>query len=197
MKPEEEVPAWGGAIQSAIEDAGDEDDEVNLNVVSGSGLPGVSVGDADSKELPYVTLLKAAVTMVQSGEITVEQYVEGVSKLDAIADNALKIYAIPAVKKDLPGKLTDYQNSIVSGLEAEIHKLKEGLGRLLNYPSSQSQEDLEVGLELAVNALNASAEIQKKAEVERAEVLQREKDERARRGQQAAEAEEEEESDSD
>lgn len=197
MKPEEEVPAWGGAIQSALEDASDEDDDVNLNVVSGSGLPGVSAGEAGDKELPYVTLLKAAVTMVQSGEITMEQYVEGVSKLDAIADNALKIYAIPAVKKDLPGKLTDYQNSIVSGLEAEIHRLKEGLGRLLNYPNSQSSEDLEVGLELSVSALNTSAEIQKKADAERAAILKREKEERAGRSQQAAEAEEEEESDSD
>lgn len=197
MKPEDEVPAWGGAIQSALEDASDEDDDVNLNVVSGSGLPGVSAGEAGDKELPYVTLLKAAVTMVQSGEITMEQYVEGVSKLDAIADNALKIYAIPAVKKDLPGKLTDYQNSIVSGLEAEIHRLKEGLGRLLNYPSSQSAEDLEAGLELSVSALNNSAEIQKKADAERAAILKREKEERAGRSQQAAEAEEEEESDSD
>jgi len=197
MKPEDEVPAWGGAIQSALEDASDEDDDVNLNVVSGSGLPGVSAGEAGDKELPYVTLLKAAVTMVQSGEITMEQYVEGVSKLDAIADNALKIYAIPAVKKDLPGKLTDYQNSIVSGLEAEIHRLKEGLGRLLNYPNSQSSEDLEVGLELSVSALNTSAEIQKKADAERAAILKREKEERAGRSQQAAEAEEEEESDSD
>lgn len=197
MKPEDEVPAWGGAIQSALEDASDEDDDVNLNVVSGSGLPGVSAGEAGDKELPYVTLLKAAVTMVQSGEITMEQYVEGVSKLDAIADNALKIYAIPAVKKDLPGKLTDYQNSIVSGLEAEIHRLKEGLGRLLNYPNSQSSEDLEVGLELSVSALNHSAEIQKKADAERAAILKREKEERAGRSQQAAEAEEEEESDSD
>ena len=124
-------------------------------------------------------LLKAAVSTLKSGEISEEEFVEGVKKLDAIADNALKVYEIPAVKKDLPGKLTDHQNSIVSALEVQIHRLKEGLGLLLGYPSTKAVGDLDSGLQIAVDALNASADIQKKADTEREAIRQQEKEEKA------------------
>lgn len=184
-----DAPAWGGAIQSAIHEAGEEEDEEGINVVSNSGLSsGGGANEADSEELPYVVLLQAAVTMVQSGEITVEEFVEGVKKLDNIADQALKVYEIPAVKKDLPGKLTDYQNEIVSSLEVQIHRLKEGLALLLSYPASKAVGDLETGLQIAVGALHASADIQKKADAEKAAILEREKEEKAQRAQDAAAA---------
>jgi len=188
-----DVPAWGGAIQSAIDEAGEEEDDEGINVVSNSGLSsGSGPGEADSEELPYVVLLRAAVSMVQSGEITMDEFVEGVKKLDNIADQALKVYEIPAVKKDLPGKLTDYQNEIVSSLETQIHRLKEGLGLLLSYPASKAVDDLENGLQIAVGALHASADIQKKADAERAAILQEEKEEKAQRAQRAAAADSEE-----
>jgi hypothetical protein len=194
---EKDPPDWGGAIQSAISEAGDDEDDdgPGINVVSSSGLTGTAASaPADREELPYVTLLKAAVAMVQTGEITVEEYVEGINKLDAIADNALKVYAIPAVKKDLPGKLTGHQNAIVNALEVEIHRLKEGIATLLAYPASQAVGDLETGLEQSVNALNAMADIQAKADTERAAILQREKEEKARRAQKAADEDEDEDS---
>ena len=188
---DDDAPAWGGAIQSALEEAGEEEDEdeEGINVVSTGGLSAASgANETGKEELPYVILLKAAVSTLKSGEISEEEFVEGVKKLDAIADNALKVYEIPAVKKDLPGKLTDHQNSIVSALEVQIHRLKEGLGLLLGYPSTKAVGDLDSGLQIAVDALNASADIQKKADTEREAIRQQEKEEKAKRAQKAAEA---------
>ena len=196
---ETDVPAWdAGALHSAIASAGDEEeDEPGINVFANSGLPsaGGAAGASESGELPYVTLLNAAASMVQTGEITMAEYIEGVGKLDAIADNALKVYAIPAVKKDLPGKLTDHQNAIVNALEVQLHKLKEGLALMLTYPETQAIGDLQAGLEIAVGSLNASADIKKKADAEYAAIMQREKDEKARRAQKAADADSDDDSD--
>ncbi len=186
---EDKAADWSGALQGAISEAGDEEDPSGIDVVSSGGLSGSSQGtESDNGELPYVVLLHAAARTVQSGEITVEEFIEGIGKLDAIADNALKIYAIPAVKNDLPGKLTDYQNSIVSALEVELHNLKKGLALMLTYPESKAVGDLEAGLKIAVASLNASNEIKKKADAEKAAILQREQDEKAVRAQKAAEA---------
>ena len=184
---ENDAPAWGGAIQSAIHDAGEEDDEEGIDVLSGSGLSATGGAD-DEEELPYVILLHAAVSAIKAGQISEAEFIEGVSKLDVIADNALKVYEIPAVKKDLPGKLTEHQNDIVSGLEAEIHRLKEGLTLMLSYPSTKDVAELDAGLQLAVGAMHASAEIQKKADAERAAITEREKKEKAARAQKAAAA---------
>lgn len=181
---------WG-ALESVLADADDAEDEENepgIDVISNTGLPTGADAHADSKELPYVTLINAAVSMVKSGELSMEEYVGGVSKLDAVADNALKVYSIPAVKKDLPGKLTEDQNAIMGALETEIHRLKEGLALLLAYPETKSLDDLEVGRETSVSALNAMAEVQKKAEAERVRIAQKEKEDKARRAQKAAEA---------
>ena len=188
---DQDAPAWGGAIQSAINEAGDEEDEEPVNVVSGSGLSDDDDSDEDSDELPYVVLLRVAVAAVKSGDMSHDEFVEGVRKLDVIADNALKVYDIPAVKKDLPGKLTDYQNEIVGALEVQLHRLKEGLALLLGYPASQALGDLEQGLQLAVDAMHASADIQKKADEERAAILEEEKEEKARRARKAAAADDE------
>lgn len=177
----------GAAIQSAR--ANPEDDTPKVNVVSSSGLEAKAVEYGEAGDLPYVKLLKAAVALVKTGELSIEAYLEGVGKLDAIADNALKLYAIPAVKKDLPGKLTEYQNSIVDGLEAQIHKMKEGLGILLGYAQTQAVGDLEVGLQTAVSAMNEIGRIQKAAEAEKAVVDEQERQDKARRAQQAAAAE--------
>lgn len=188
---EENLPDLGAAIQGALAEAADteDDDEPQLNVVSSGGLPEGASPHANSGELPYVVLLKAAVAMVQTGELSMDEYVEGVMKLDVIADNALKVYAIPAVKKDLPGKLSDHQNSIVDGLEAEIHRMKEGLGILLTYPETRAVGDLQTGLETAVSAMNNMAKIQKAADKEYAAIVERQQADKARRAQQAAEAE--------
>lgn len=185
-----DVPAWGGLIQTALDEAGDEEDEEGINVVSNSPISGGTGGEDGAKELPYVVLLNAAVSMIKSGELSDDEFVEGVKKLDVIADNALKVYAIPAVKKDLPGKLTDYQNEIVNSLEVQLHRLKEGLGLLLGYPETRSIDDLETGLKIAVKALNDSAEIQRKADAEKADIMEREQQEKARRAQRAAGVEE-------
>ncbi len=188
---EENAEDWG-ALQSVLATSADEvdDDEPGIDVISNTGLP-TSGGNAqtDAKELPYVTLINAAVTMVKAGELSTEDYIAGVKKLEVVADNALKIYAIPAIKKDLPGKLTDDQNAIVSSLEAEIHRLKAGLTLLLSYPDTESVSDLDTGRETAVSAMNAMAEIQKKADAERARIQKDEKEDKARRAQKAAEAE--------
>ena len=184
---EKDLPAWGGAIQSAIHDAGEEEDEEGIDVVSGSGLSN-SGGADDDEELPYVILLHAAVAAIKAGHISDEEFLEGVGKLDVIADNALKVYEIPAVKKDLPGKLTEHQNNIVAGLEAELHRLKEGLTLMLSYPSTRDASELDAGLQLAVGAMHASAEIQMKADAERAAIAEREKQEKAARAQRAAAA---------
>ena len=186
---DDDAPAWGGAIQSALAE-GDEEEEdgEGFNVVSTGGLSTGGADDGGKRESPYGVLLKAAVTMIKSGEISDEEFVEGVKKLDTIADNALKIYDVPAVKKDLPGKLSEYQNQIVSSLEAELHRLKEGLGLLLSYPSTRSVDDLDTGLQIAVDALNATGAIQKQAEAERDVVRRQEKEEKAKRAQKAAES---------
>ena len=184
---ENDAPAWGGAIQSAIHNAGDEEDEAGIDVVSGSGLSD-GTGPDGEEELPYVILLHAAVAAIKAGQITDAEFIEGVSKLDVIADNALKVYEIPAVKKDLPGKLTEHQNEIVSGLEAEIHRLKEGLTLMLSYPSTRDMAELDAGLQMAVGAMHASADIQTKADAERAAITEREKQEKAARAQKAAAA---------
>lgn len=187
---EDEVPAWGGAIQSAISQAGDEEDEEGVNVVSGSGL---SADGADGGgELPYVILLKQAVAGLKAGVLSEEQFVEGVSKLDVITDNALRVYAIPTVKKDLPGKLTDHQNEIVDALEAELHRLKEGLGLLLNYPNTKEKSDLDSGLQTCIDAMNASRDIQNEAKTEKEAIDERRKEEKARRAEAAAAADEDE-----
>ncbi len=185
-----EVLDVGAAIQGVLSrNTDDEDeDEPRLDVLSSGGL-GVSGAQAESGDLPYVVLLKAAVSMVKSGELSMDEYVEGVKKLDVIADNALKVYSIPAVKTDLPGKLSDHQNSIVNSLEAELHRMKEGLGILLNYPNTQALGDLEKGLDTAVSAMNAMAKIQTQADNEYAAIMRREKEDKARRAQKAAEAE--------
>ena len=188
---EEEVPAWGGAIQSAISQAGDAEDEEGVNVVSGGGLAADGV-DA-SGELPYVILLKQAVAGLKAGVLSEEQFVEGVSKLDVITDNALRVYAIPTVKKDLPGKLTEHQNEIVNALEAELHRLKEGLTLLLNYPEAKNKADLDAGLQTCIDAMNASRDIQRAATIEKAAIDARKAEEKARRAQ-AAEAADEDES---
>jgi len=187
---EEDGPSWGNAIQGAISDAEGEDDEVGINVVSGAGLSG---DGSESGELPYVTLLKLAVGGLKSGQLSEEEFVEGVSKLDVITDNALRVYAIPTVKKDLPGKLTDHQNEIVNALEAELHRLKEGLTILLNFPETQNPEDLEVGLQTCIDAMNASRDIQKAAKIEKAAIDARKAEEKAKRAQ-AAEAADDDES---
>lgn len=192
---EDDIPAWGGAIQSALSEAGDEEDEKGINVVSGGGLS-ADGADEPGGELPYVILLRQAVAAIKAGHISDEEFVEGVSKLDVICDNALKVYAIPTVKKDLPGKLTEHQNEIVNSLEAELHRLKEGLGLLLGYPQSKSESDLDEGLHMAVDAMHTSAAIQKAANVEKAAIDARKKEEKARRAQ-AAEAEDAEEDDAD
>lgn len=177
----------GAAIQSAR--ANQEDDEQKVDVVQRGGLDERAVEYGNPDDLPYVKLLKAAVALVKTGELSMEEYVEGVGKLDAIADNALKLYAIPAVKKDLPGKLTEHQNSLVGGLEAQIHKMKEGLGILLSYPETQAVGDLEVGLQTAVSAMNEIDRIQGAADAERERIQEEEREEKARRAQKAAEAE--------
>jgi len=184
---EEDFPAWGGAIQSAISEAGDEEDEKGINVVSGGGLS--ADGSPEGlPELPYVILLRQAVAALKAGHISEEEFIGGVSKLDVVTDNALKVYAIPTVKKDLPGKLTDHQNEIVNSLEGELHKLKEGLGLLLGYPDSKEEADLNDGLQMAVDAMYASAAIQKAANAEKAAIDERKKEEKANRAA-AAEAE--------
>ena len=177
----------GAAIQSARDN--DEGEDPHLDVVSKTGLSGDLESYGDKGDLPYVVLLKAAVSMIKSGEISMEEYIEGVGKLDAIADNALKLYAIPAVKKDLPGKLTEHQNAIVGGLEGEIHRMKEGLGLLLSYPESRAIGDLEVGLETAVSAMNEIGKIQNAADDEHARLKQQEQEDKARRAEKAAQAE--------
>ena len=176
----------GAAIQSAR--ANQEEDDPKLDVLANSGLAPDQVHYGEKGDLPYVVLLKAAVATVQTGEITMEQYVEGVKKLDAIADNALKLYAIPAVKKDLPKRLDEHQNSIVDELEVQIHQMKKGLGILLSYPETQAVGDLETGLELAVSAMNKIGEVQKAADSEVARIKDQEQEDKARRAQQAAEA---------
>lgn len=186
---EDKAADWSGALQGAISEASDEEDPSGIDVVSSGGLSGSSAAaESDSSELPYVVLLHAAARTVQSGEITPEEFIEGLGKLDAIADNALKIYAIPAVKNDLPGKLTDHQNAIVNALEVELHNLKKGLALMLTYPESKAVGDLEAGLKIAVGALNASNEIKKKADAEKAAIYQREEDEKAERARKAAAA---------
>ncbi|MCA9778634.1 MAG: hypothetical protein KC800_18025 [Candidatus Eremiobacteraeota bacterium] len=177
----------GAAIQSAR--ANQEDDEPKVDVVHRGGLEAKAVEYGEANDLPYVKLLKAAVALVKTGELSMEEYVEGVGKLDAIADNALKLYAIPAVKKDLPGKLTEHQNAIVGGLEAQIHKMKEGLGILLSYPETEAVGDLEVGLQMAVSAMNEIDRIQSAADAERDRIQDEEQEEKARRAQKAAQAE--------
>lgn len=195
MSPETEEDdgdVWGQLSNTIASSKDEEDDEPPINVVSQGGLASEGAAAA-SGELPYVGLLKAAVAAVQTGDITMEQYIEGVKKLDAIADNALRVYSIPAVKNDLPGKLTEHQNSIVTGLEAQIHKMKEGLGILLSYPETQAVGDLEVGLKTAVDAMNAIAGVQTKADAEAARIAEEAKADRARRAQKAAEAEDDDE----
>lgn len=187
---EEDVPAWGGAIQSAISQASDEEDEEGVNVVSGGGLTGDEA--EGSGDMPYLVLLKGVVAGLKAGVVTEEQFVEGVSKLDAITDNALRLYEIPAVKKDLPGKLTEHQNDLVGGLEAEVHRLKEGLTILLNYPNTKNEADLDAGLQLCSDAMYATREIKRAATVEAAAIEERKKEEKARRAQAAAAEDDEE-----
>lgn len=186
---EDNMPDLAGAIQNAraaAEEAGEDPDKVD--VVAARGLDH-AVSQDTSGELPYVVLLKAAVNMVKSEEISIEEYVEGVKKLDVIADNALKVYSIPTVKNDLPGKLTEHQNDIVFALEEEIHNMKEGLGILLGYPDSLAVSDLDEGLHIAVSAMNEIANIQKAADEEQKAIAREEEEDKARRAQQAAAAE--------
>lgn len=188
---DKDVPDWGGALQSAISDEG-EDDPAPMNVVANAGLSGVTAAAAaEDGELKYVTLLKAAAAMVKTGEITVDEYVEGVGKLLAINENALKIYQIPAVKKELPTKLTEHQYKIVMALEGELYKQKEGLERMLSWPQTQAIDDLDGGLEEAVGAMIRMQDIKAAADTEKASIDAKEKEDKARRVAQARAADEE------
>ncbi len=175
---------WGfsSAIARAKEEA---DDAPGINVVSNSGVGAGAAANA-AKELPYETLLNAAVSMVKTGKLTMEEYVAGVKKLDVIVDNALKVYAIPAVKKDIPGKLDEHQAGILNGLEAETRNMKAGLTRMLAYPETMSSDDLDGGHKQAVAAMHAIDAIQKKADAEKARLDQAHKEEKAKRAQKAA-----------
>lgn len=175
----------GNAIANAKEEA---DDGPGVNVVSNSGLSGSAAAASGkaARELRYVTLLNAAVSMVKTGKLSMEDYVAGVKKLDVICDNALKFYNIPAVKKDLPAKMDENQNAIVNGLEAETRNMKAGLTRLLAYPQTLSSDDLEEGHKQAVAAMWAIDAIQLQAEAEKARLDQKHKEEKARRAQKAA-----------
>jgi len=189
VEEDKDGPDWGGALQSAISEGGGEEDGPPLNVVANAGLSGLGApAAAEPGELQYVTLLKAAVAMVKTGEISVEQYVEGVEKLRVINENALKIYQIPAVKKELPSKLTEHQYKIVMDLEEELYKQKAGLEKLLGWQETQAIDDLETGLEEAVAAMNRMHEIKNRADTEKAAIAEREKDEKARRAKALADA---------
>lgn len=176
---------WGGlsnAIASAKEEA---DDAPGVDVVSNSGV-GAGAAANTSKELPYETLLNAAVAMVKTGKLSMEEYTAGVKKLDVIVDKALKVYAIPAVKKDIPGKLDDHQAAILNGLEAETRNMKAGLTRMLAYPQTNSSDDLDGGHKQAVAAMHAIDAIQRKADSEKARLDKEFKEEKAKRAQKAA-----------
>lgn len=191
VEEDKDGPDWGGALQSAISEEGEEDTPP-LNVVANTGVPGqTAAGSEGDGELQYVTLLKAAVAMVKTGEITVDQYVEGVNKLVAINENALKIYQIPAVKKELPHKLTEHQYKIVLDLEEELYKQKAGLEKLLAWTESQAIDDLDTGLEEAVGAMNRMHLIKNRADTEKAAIQEKEKEDKARRVAQARAADEE------
>lgn len=179
----------GSAISSAKTAA---DDGPGVNVVSNSGLSaGASAKKPAAGELRYVTLLNAAVDMVKTGKLSMEEYTAGVKKLDVICDNALKLYNIPALKKDIPSKMDENQLLILNGLEAETRNMKAGLTRLLAYPESRSSADLEEGHKQAVDAMWAIDRIQKKADAEKARLDQKHKEEKAKRAQKAAGAAEE------
>ena len=82
----DDAPDWGGAVINALHDADDtEEDEEGINIVSQSGL---AAAGGDPGELPNVVLIRQAVEAVKAKVITPEQFVEGVKKLDAVADNA-------------------------------------------------------------------------------------------------------------
>ncbi len=179
----------GSAISNAKEEA---DDGPGVNVVSNSGLSAGGAGaKAASGELRYVTLLNAAVEMVKTGKLSMEEYTAGVKKLDVICDNALKLYNIPALKKELPGKMDEHQTGILNGLERETRNMKAGLTRLLAYPETKSSADLEEGHKQAVDAMWAIDRIQKEADAEKARLDEKHKEEKAKRAQRAAGAAEE------
>lgn len=191
MSPDSEEPLrdLGAVLQNALAKRDEDEDEPSLDVVSSGGLHETGAAAPDSGDPPYLVLLKAAVSMVQTGELSMDEYVEGVEKLDVIADNALKVYSVPAVKNDLPGKLDDYQNSLVASLEAELRKMKKGLGILLSYPETLAVGDLETGLATTASAMLQIKKIEHDADTERERLLEEEKEEKARRAQKAAEAE--------
>ena len=181
---------WG--LGNAIANAKEEDDDgPGVNVVSNSGLSGNAGAAKAGKELKYVTLLNAAVSMVKTGKLSMEEYAAGVKKLDVICDNALKVYDIPALKKELPGKLDEHQSAIFFGLEAETRKMKAGLTRMLAYPQTNSSDDLEEGHKQAVAAMWAIDTIQTQADTEKARLDEVKKQEKAARAQKAAGAAEE------
>lgn len=180
---------WSGALQGAITDDLEED-PASISVVSGEGLGGGGAAGDGGGELPYVTLLHAAARTVQLGEITHAEFIEGIGKLDAIADNGLKIYQIPALKNDLAGKVTEHQLGIFKALEVELHNLKRGLALMLTYPETGDAGDLNAGLQIAVNALNTSNDIKKKADAEKARIDAAAEEDKARRAAQAGAAEE-------
>jgi hypothetical protein len=76
----------------------------------------------------------------------------------------------------------------MASLESQIHLLKQGLALMLSYPESRALGDLETGLEIAVKALNDSAQINKKADAEYTAIMEAEKEEKAQRAQRAAES---------
>lgn len=181
---------WG--LGNAIANAKEEDDDgPGVNVVSNSGLTGDAAAAKAGRELKYVTLLNAAVSMVKTGKLSMEEYAAGVKKLDVICDNALKVYDIPALKKELPGKLDEHQSAIFFGLEAETRNMKAGLTRMLAYPQTNSSDDLEEGHKQAVAAMWAIDAIQKQADAEKARLDEVKKQEKAARAQKAAGAAEE------
>ena len=62
----------GAAIQSAR--ANQEDDEQKVDVVQRGGLDERAVEYGNPDDLPYVKLLKAAVALVKTGELSMEEY---------------------------------------------------------------------------------------------------------------------------
>jgi len=179
---------WGAAVMSAIHSDG-EDDQEGINFVSGGGGFGAAAGaEGGQQEMKSVADLQEATSAIKSNEISMEEFVNVVQKVQKVANNALKLYAIPAVKKDLPGKLTEKQNELWAGLETQLLRVKEGTETMLAYATNHQIGELEAGLETTVQGLKAAVDIQKQADAEYAVIMEREKEEKAERARKAAEA---------
>jgi hypothetical protein len=177
---------WGAAVMSALHHAEGEDDQEGINFVSGGGGLATAVGGAEGGG--SVAALQDATTAIKSNEISMDEFVTVVGKVQTVANNALKLYAIPAVRKDLPGKLTEKQNELWLALEAQLLLIKEGTETMLAYATNSQIGELESGLDTVVKALKSAADIQKQADAEYAAIMEREKEEKAARAQKAAEA---------